>query len=285
MGIIAKTLRGMVFMLSDSEIKIGILNIMHNKVETKNNFENVFNNYNLNPNLIYYYPTSKYANQSVPKEVREHARPLDFTEIKELDAFIITGAPLDGISFQEVTYYPEIEALIDFLNKYQITQLYICWGAMAALHHLYGIQKSPFEQKLFGVYPHLINQQSPLLRGLKKGFKAPHARYAEMNLSQISKISDLSIPVETKNKQDFLIENEQQNQTFLFAHLEYEKNDLYHEYEREIKAAVNPTKQIMKPENDPISDNFNFAWKHTRFVFFHNWIMEIFKNMKQRETL
>ncbi len=150
-------------------LKIGILNVMHDKPETNARFTNVLTHSGRPVALHFYYPTTHYPG-GVPADVSRILAPLDLTAAAEMDGFIITGAPIERFAFDDVTYIAEARALMDVLAAHRVSQLYLCWGGMAALDHFYGIRKHMLPHKLFGVYRQRILAPSSLLQGLPEAF-------------------------------------------------------------------------------------------------------------------
>ncbi|MFD1432301.1 homoserine O-acetyltransferase/O-succinyltransferase family protein [Lacticaseibacillus yichunensis] len=258
-------------------LKIGILNVMHDKLATNQRLRNALTASGLPVELHFYYPTQHYQDRPVPEAVSAILQPLDLALAADMDGFIITGAPIETIAFDDVTYIEELRALLATLDQHHVTQLYLCWGAMAALDYFYKIRKDILPHKLFGVYPQKIRMQTPLLTGLRDGFTAPHARYAEMNQAQIARDPDLTVAATTVNDELFLVENAARRQTFLFAHLEYGRLGLMQEYEREV--AAHPERTYRKPENyfaDPAAMcGPEFSWADTQRLFFANWLTRV----------
>lgn len=112
-------------------IRIGILNLMQNKIETMNNFQKALDLDNVE--LTFYYSATRYVDRVLDSEITDNMKPLDLEEVKDLDGFIISGSPVEKLDFPQVSYFDEINDLIDQLNQTNIPQLYVCWGAMAAL--------------------------------------------------------------------------------------------------------------------------------------------------------
>lgn len=171
------------------QVKIGILNIMHDKVDTQKRFRHVL----ADADLTFFYPKTHYQKRQLPAAFAKIAEPLGLVKVGTMDAFIITGAPIEQIPFDQVDYWDELRQLFAFLDEKQIPQLYVCWGAMAALNYFYGIDKDALAGKLFGIYRQQILQPTPLLAGLASGFKAPHARYAEMSHQDLAKQPELTV--------------------------------------------------------------------------------------------
>ncbi len=204
------------------------------------------------------------------------SEPLDINRVSEFDGFIITGAPIDQIDFSKITYIEEIRYLLQALDNHKIQQLYFCWGAMAALNYFYGIKKKILAEKIFGVFPHLITEPHPLLSGLSQGFMAPHARYAEMDKKQIMQDERLAINAVDDNSHLFMVsakDNPERN--FIFSHIEYGKDSLRDEYNREINA--HPERHYKKPINYSMS-NPSFQWQDTQKIFFNNWLKKVKDN-------
>lgn len=255
-----------------NRVKIGILNLMHDKLDTQQRFVKVLPN----ADLTFFYPRMHYQNRPVPPEVAKISKPLDLEHIQDYDGFIITGAPLDHLDFDQITYIDEVRCLLQLLNKYKLQQLYFCWGAMAALDYFYDIKKHGLTEKIFGIFPHLIIESHPLLTGLSQGFIAPHARYAEMDKAQIMQDPRLTINSVDDNGHLFMVSSiEHPEQNFIFSHIEYNRNGLKKEYEREI--AAHPERHYKKPENYSLSNPL-FQWKDTQKIFFNNWLNQVKKS-------
>lgn len=113
--------------MSQRILQIGILNVMHDKAATNADFRQALTTQNIPVRLHFYYPTTKYKDQVIPKNVQANLKPLDLKAVAKLDAFIITGAPIETIPFEDVTYLEELKALFKVLEKVP-TRLYLCWG-------------------------------------------------------------------------------------------------------------------------------------------------------------
>lgn len=273
--------------MATPQIKIGILNLMHDKVDTQKRFTNVFAHTAYPVELTFLYPQTHYRDRTVPDLVQQIAQPLDLARVNEFDAFIITGAPIEQLDFNEVTYIDEIHQLIDQLVKFNIPQLYICWGAMAAANYLYGIEKHRLPEKLFGIFPNHIVNQGPLLTGLPDGFLAPHARYAELDHQQISVHPDLILEATTIDDDLFSFRAPKYQRSFLFAHLEYEREALLKEYRREKNAY--PDREYAKPQNyflDPIHmKGPQFKWQPAQHIYFDNWLQTVVHSMQNKKLV
>lgn len=260
--------------MTTTSIHIGILNLMHDKVDTQRRFQHVLTQSAFPVELTFLYPQQHYQGRPVPELVQRISQPLVLDELDQFDAFIITGAPIEQLPFDKITYIDEIHQLIDRLNELDIPQLYICWGAMAAANYLYGIDKYQLPSKLFGIYSNHLLQASPLLAGLPDGFLAPHARYAEFDHQQVFDHPELVLEAVTPGGNLFSFRARHHPQYFLFSHLEYGREALTKEYRREKNAY--PDREYAKPQNyylDPIHMRGpQFKWQPAQHIFFDNWL-------------
>lgn len=255
-----------------NKVKIGILNLMHDKLDTQSHFIKVLPN----ADLTFFYPRMHYQNRPIPAEVNMTSKPLDINRVSEFDGFIITGAPIDQIDFSKITYIVEIRCLLQALDNHKIQQLYFCWGAMAALNHFYGIKKKILTKKIFGVFPYLITEPHPLLSGLSQGFMVPHARYAEMDKKQIMQDERLAINAVDDNGHLFMVSSKDDpERNFIFSHIEYGKDSLRDEYNREI--TTHHERHYKKPINYSMS-NPSFQWQDTQKIFFNNLLKKVKDN-------
>ncbi|GHN35020.1 homoserine O-acetyltransferase/O-succinyltransferase family protein [Lactobacillus delbrueckii] len=256
--------------------KIGILNLMHDKIDTQKRFSHVLKAAEPRVAISYFYPKSHYLNRPLPQNCP--AEPLDLAKIEKLDGFIITGAPIELLDFTAVDYWQELTGLFDFLKAKEIPQLYVCWGAMAALHYFYGISKHPLPEKIFGIYPQEILATAPILSGLVEGFRAPHARYAEMNREEIEAEKALTINAATPDGHLSLVTGPDK-QAFLFSHMEYGPQAFKKEYQRELSARGGDDRGLAKPQqyfaNESAMSLPQFTWESTQQHFFKNWLAAI----------
>lgn len=256
-------------------IKIGILNLMYNKIETNENFYKSLTSERNDIELTYYYSATRYVHRKLDPEITQTMKPLDLNDLDHLDGFIITGSPIEHLSFDQVTYKDEVNDLLNKLNDLNIPQLYVCWGAMVALNHFYGIDKKILPHKIFGIYQNQILKSSQLLNNISDNFPAPHARYAEMDQKQIMSDPRLETNVTNDKGLLFMVEAKDKPQAFLFSHLEYQKDDLMKEYQREF--AAHPENHPLQPENyySPLTHKPMFAWQDIQAKFFGNWIKQV----------
>lgn len=253
-------------------IKIGILNLMSNKVETMRNFQIALGN---QVELKFYYSATRYVDRKLDSSITDNMSPLDLTEISNLDGFIITGSPVEKLDFPQVSYSDEINELIDLLDQLNIPQLYVCWGAMVALNRLYDIDKKILPHKVFGIFQNQILTETPMLNNISDNFPAPHARYAEMDHEQLANSPNLTIKAVSENGLLTLVEANQKHQTFIFSHLEYQRNGLDEEYHRELNSPKVKNPRPAANYYSPLDHRPTFAWQQTQSKFYRNWLQTV----------
>lgn len=160
-----------------------------------------------------------------------------FDEIKDrtFDGLIVTGAPVEDITFEEVDYWEETCKILDWAETHVTSTLHICWAAQAGFYHYYGINKRQLTQKLFGVYEHKVsNRKIPLVRGFDDIFLAPHSRHTETPSEAIHACKDLTILAESEKAGVFLAIAEEGRKIFVAGHPEYDRYTLSNEYHRDL---------------------------------------------------
>ena len=69
-------------------LRIGVLNLMHDKEATRRRFTRVLEQPGLPVKLTFFYPVTHYTGRPVPEAVAKIARPLDLELAAQMDGFI-----------------------------------------------------------------------------------------------------------------------------------------------------------------------------------------------------
>ncbi|MFA6937229.1 MAG: homoserine O-succinyltransferase [Treponema sp.] len=192
---------------------------------------------------------------------------------QKFDGMIITGAPVEQLPYEKVDYWKELCKIMDYAKKNVFCTMYICWGAMAGLYHLYGIKKQMLEKKLSGIYmSKAVRPTEPLLRGFDDYFPVPTSRYMTINSSDVRANKDLILLAESKISGMTLAKSKDNRSIFMTGHLEYDTDTLANEYLRDIKKGL----QIDMPinyftDNDP-KEALHSTWRSTAHLFYSNWL-------------
>ena len=160
-----------------------------------------------------------------------------FPELKDLkfDGMIITGAPVEQMTFEEVDYWKELEEIMDWTESHVTSTIFLCWAAQAALYHFYGLQKKPLDSKMFGLFWHkVLNRKIPLVRGFDDMFLAPHSRHTEVPIADIHACEKLMVLAESDEAGLFLAMSDEGRKIFVMWHPAYHRITLDGVYKRDI---------------------------------------------------
>lgn len=270
-----------IFVMSESRalsqdirpLKIGVLNLMPKKITTEIQILRLLGNSPLQVDIVLLHPKSHTSKNTSEEHLTTFYKTFDEIEDQKFDGFIITGAPIEHIDFNEVDYWEELKEIMDWTLDHVTSTLHICWGAQAGLYHHYGIEKYPLPAKMFGVFPHTINMQNiKLLRGFDDYFYVPHSRHTEVRRKDIEKITQLNILSESEESGVYIIASTDGHQIFITGHSEYDPLTLKAEYDRDISAGEEievPTNYF--PNNDP-SKPPRVLWRSHANLLFSNWL-------------
>lgn len=254
-------------------LKIAILNLMPKKITSENQLLRYLSNSPLQVE-IKLIQTKSYTSSNTPKEHLDKFYSY-FDEIRDekFDGFIITGAPVETMEFQEVAYWDELKEIMEWSNSNVFSTLHICWGAQAGLYYHYGIPKYSMDNKIFGVFEHVVkDEKAELTRGLDDWFYAPHSRHSEIRKEDILKVPELKILSESDSAGVFMVATEDNRKVFITGHLEYDRNTLMEEYFRDINKGLEI--QVPKnyfPQNDT-SKTPIMRWRGSAHIVFTNWL-------------
>lgn len=192
---------------------------------------------------------------------------------KKFDGMIITGAPVEQLPFEQVDYWAELCRIMDYAKKNVFCTLYICWGAMAGLYHLYGIEKHVVEKKFSGIfYSQLKNSKEPLMRGFDDFFPVPTSRYTYIRSADVSKCKNLVLLAESRVTGMTLAKSKDNRSIFMTGHLEYDPDTLLKEYLRDVKKGLGPeVPENYFAENDSSKPVIS-KWRSTAHLFYSNWL-------------
>jgi homoserine O-succinyltransferase len=197
---------------------------------------------------------------------------------RKFDGFIVTGAPVELLDFEDVTYWEELSRIYDWTQSNVHSTMNICWGAQAALHHFHGVPKHALRQKAFGVYRHRnLKPSSPFLRGFSDDFSIPVSRWTENHRADLPSGTGLEVLMESDEAGLCLIEDPGHRSLYMFNHIEYDTTSLADEYWRDRAAGRTialPANYF--PHNDPAQPPEN-RWRSHAHLLFGNWINEVYQ--------
>ncbi len=254
-------------------LKLLLLNLMPTKIDTETQFSRLLGNTPLQIELeLIHTKTHKSKNTS-----EEHLLAFykTFEDIKDrnFDGMIITGAPVEQMEFEEVSYWDELCEIMEWSKSHVQSTLHICWGAQGGLYYHFGIQKYPLSEKLFGVFPHKVERKSSILfRGFDDTFMVPHSRHTTVRREDIEKEPCLKLLASSERAGVYAVSTEGGRQVFITGHSEYDARTLEKEYLRDKNAGL----PISVPENYyPDNDDTKppiVSWRSHANLLFSNWL-------------
>mgnify|MGYP003301975652 CR=1 FL=1 len=215
-------------------ISIGILNLMPLKEDTELQILRSLSNTPIQVDVSFIMVSSHESTHTSMSHLNKFYQTFDEVKHQNFDGLIITGAPVEQMEYEEVDYWEELCEIMEWSKTHVTSTLHLCWGAQAGLYYHYGIQKHMLNKKMFGVYPHKVqNRRVPLVRGFDDIFYAPHSRHTEVRREDIEKHSELTILAESEEAGIFLVANQDGTQIFVMGHPEYDRVTLHNEYMRD----------------------------------------------------
>jgi len=200
-------------------------------------------------------------------------RDFEVMRHEKFDGMIITGAPVETLEYEDVSYWSEIVDIFEWAKTHVTSTLYICWAAQAGLYYHYGIPKYPLQKKMFGIFPqHALDAQLPIFRGFDDEFMMPHSRHTELHREDILACKDLSLIAESEESGVSIVMTRNGREFFITGHLEYAPNTLDNEYKRDrgVRTDVDLPRNYYR-DNDP-EKNPLVTWRAHANLFYNNWV-------------
>ncbi len=254
-------------------LKILILNLMPIKQDTEVQLLRALSNTPLQIDITFLQLATHVSKNTAASHLEQFYTTFEQIKHKKYDGFIITGAPVEQIAFEEVNYWDELKEIMEWSKSHATSTLHICWGAQAGLYYHYGIEKSPLAKKAFGIFEHnVLNRKTPLVRGFDDIFLAPHSRHTTIAREDVLKNDKLTILAESEEAGVFIVMAEDGKQIFLTGHPEYDRVTLDGEYKRDKSKGLEI--EIPKnyyPNNDPEQKPI-LSWRCHANTFYTNWL-------------
>ena len=254
-------------------IKIGLLNLMPLKEDTELQILRSLSNTPLQVDVIFVNVSSHESKNTSTSHLNKFYVPFKEIKNQKFDGFIITGAPVEQMPFEEVDYWEELKEIMEWTKTHVTSTMHLCWGAQAGLYYHYGIDKVQLDEKLFGVFKHrVLNRKIPLVRGFDDVFLAPHSRHTDVPVAKIREDERLMILAESEKAGAFLTMAQDGRQIFVMGHPEYDRVTLDKEYKRDKMKGL-PI-QIPKNyyENDDDTQKPLLTWRATANNLYTNWL-------------
>ena len=258
-------------------LRVGILNIMP-KGET------------YEPYLLF--PLSRTIIQIEPVWIRLHSHAYKTTDLDHLehyydyfenaiakaplDGLVVTGAPVEEIEYEQVSYWNEITTILTFARQNITSTFGICWGGMA-LAKMVGIEKEMFEKKLFGAYEtRNLNRLHPVTGELDDLFwcvQSRHSGISDRVLESERDRGNVNLLAHSDNGGYTIFESADQRFLMHLGHPEYEAHRLVEEYRRDVGLGRT---DVLPPANLDVDKPVN-RWRSHGLEFFAQWVRYIYE--------
>ncbi|PRX32729.1 homoserine O-succinyltransferase [Meinhardsimonia xiamenensis] len=261
-------------------LRIGLLNLMPKKIQTETQFARLIGATPLQIELRLIRMTEHRPKNTAAEHMEAFYRP--FAEVEasgeKFDGLIITGAPIEHLPFEEVTYWDELTRVMDWTQTHVHSTFGVCWGGMAMAWHFHGLRKHMLPHKAFGCFRHQnLAPASPYLRGFSDDCVVPVSRWTEVRQEEIDAIPELSTLLGSEEVGPCLVEDRDHRALYIFNHFEYDTDTLKQEYDRDVAAGVEINVPVNYfPNDDPTLTPLN-RWRSHAHLLYGNWINEIYQ--------
>lgn len=257
-------------------LKIVILNLMPRKETTETQLLRLLGNSPLQVEIVLLRIESHLSKNTSQEHLDAFYKRFSDLKDYKYDGMIITGAPVEHLEFEEVTYWRDLQVIMDWTKTHVTSTFHICWGAQAGLYHHYGVPKYPLAQKMFGIFKHNVNKSGlngmQLLRGFDDEFYVPHSRHTETTRSDLELHPELEILSESEEAGIYIVVSKDRRQVFVSGHSEYDTLTLKEEYDRDLaKGLPIALPNDYFPNNDPTKTPVHKWRSHTNLLF-QNWL-------------
>ena len=254
-------------------LRILLLNLMPTKIVTETQLARLLGNSPLQIELELIMTTSRESRNTSREHMLSFYKTFDDVRDQHFDGMVITGAPVEQMEFEQVDYWDELCAIMEWSKTHVTSTFHICWGAQAGLYYHFGIRKIPLEKKLFGVFEHTVERRSSmLLRGFDDTFFVPHSRHTTISRADVEAVPQLKILASSPEAGIYAIATDKGRQIFITGHSEYDAETLKLEYERDKKAGL----PIDVPKNyfpdDDDTKPTRVTWRSHANLIYTNWL-------------
>ncbi|PIE12205.1 MAG: homoserine O-succinyltransferase [Rhodobacterales bacterium] len=261
-------------------LRIGLLNLMPKKIQTENQFARLIGATPLQIELSLIRMSEHRTRNTAAEHMAEFYRP--FSKVKEsgekFDGLIITGAPIEHMPFEEVTYWDELREVFDWTQTHVHSTFGICWGGMAMINYFHGIKKHMLDHKAFGCFRHRnLCPTSKYLRGFSDDCVIPVSRWTEIRQDEVDAVPALTTLLASDEVGPCLIRDPNHRALYIFNHFEYDSDTLKQEYDRDVAEGVPINVPMNYYTDDDPSKTPQNRWRSHAHLLYGNWISEIYE--------
>ncbi|MBR0116248.1 MAG: homoserine O-succinyltransferase [Prevotella sp.] len=254
-------------------LRIVILNLMPLKITTETDLLRLLSNTPLQLEIMFMRLKSHTPKNTPIEHMMLFYKDFEILKTQKFDGMIVTGAPIEQLDYEEVSYWDEITEIFEWAKTNVTSTLFICWAAQAGLYYHYGIPKYPLPKKMFGIFRHFPQStRLPIFRGFDDVFFMPHSRHTEIRRDDILRDDRLQIIAESPESGVGIVMARGGREIFVTGHLEYAPNTLDNEYRRDrgIRDDVDlPVNYYL--DNDPDKQPL-VTWRAHANLLYNNWV-------------
>ena len=260
-------------------LRIALLNLMPKKIQTENQFARLIGATPLQIEFSLLRMSDHQSRNTAADHLESFYRPFEDVTEEKFDGLIITGAPIEHLDFENVTYWDELTRVFQWTQTNVHSTFGVCWGGMAMINYFHGIEKHLLQEKAFGCFRHSnLVPSSPYLRGFSDDLVVPVSRWTEMRAAEVNAVDGLKTLLGSAEVGPCLVEDPAHRALYIFNHLEYDRDTLKDEYDRDIEAGT-PVKVPCNyyPDDDPAKTPLN-RWRSHAHLLYGNWVNEIYQS-------
>ena len=254
-------------------LRIVILNLMPLKITTETDLVRLLSNTPLQLELFFMKLKSHTPKNTPIEHMMMFYKDFEILRKQKFDGMIITGAPVEQLNFEDVTYWKEMTEIFDWAKTNVTSTLFICWAAQAGLFYHYGIPKYPLSRKKFGIYKqNPVDTRLPIFRGFDDVFNMPHSRHSEIRREDIIRDPRLQIIAESPESGVSIVMAREGREFFITGHLEYAPDTLDKEYRRDKDVRDDVDVPVDYYTDDDPARGPHVTWRAHANLFYSNWI-------------
>ncbi len=254
-------------------LRIALLNLMPTKIATETQILRCLSNTPLQIEIDLI-QTATYQSTNTPEDhLLTFYKTFEDIRDNRYDGFIITGAPIEKMEFENVDYWEELCEIMEWTKTHVHSTLHICWGAQAGLYYHYDIPKYLLSEKVSGIFAHNVLQPHALIfRGFDDVFHAPHSRHTEVRAADIHNHAALTLLSESNEVGVYMVSAQEGRQLFVLGHSEYDADTLKGEYLRDVERGMHPSIPKHYFENNDPSKAPLVTWRSHGHLLYTNWL-------------
>jgi homoserine O-succinyltransferase len=259
-------------------LQIALLNLMPKKVPTETQFARLIGATPLQIELTLLRMTRHEPRNTSAEHMEAFYQPFAAARERKFDGLIVTGAPIEHLAYEDVSYWDELTEIFDWTQTNVHHTMGVCWGGMAMLYHFWGVPKHALPGKAFGLFRHrTCVADSPFLFGFSDSFLVPVSRWTELRAVDLAGHPGLRTLIVSEETGPCLVDDPAHRALYMVNHLEYDSTTLKEEYDRDVEAG-GPIELPVGyfPGDDPGRMPEN-RWRSHAQLLYGNWINHIYQ--------